>query len=80
MVALAMALLLLPLGQGELFAQQAPPPGQGSSQNDQYNGQYAPDQQSGYGHQPYRHQPYRQQPYPASGRCIRSREADRRGR
>ena len=27
-VALAMALLLLPLGQGELFAQQTPPPGQ----------------------------------------------------
>jgi hypothetical protein len=62
LVALAMALLLLPLGQGELFAQQAPPPGQEWSQNDPYNGQYAPDQQSSDGQQPYA-----QQPYPVSG-------------
>lgn len=59
MVALAMALLLLPLGQGELFAQQAPPPG--SSQNDPYYAQRTQDQQSGYGQQAYE-----QQPYPAS--------------
>jgi hypothetical protein len=65
MVALAMALLLLPLGQGELFAQQAPPQGERSAQNDPYNGQYAPDQQSGYGQQPYS-----QQPYPASGQVY----------
>ena len=65
MVALAMALLLLPLGQGELFAQQAPPPGQGASQNDRYNEQYAPDQQSRYGQQPYS-----QHPYPASGQVY----------
>ncbi len=61
LVALAMALLLLPLGQGELFAQQALPPGQESSQNDPNNGQYAPEQQSGDGQQSYA-----QQPYPAS--------------
>src|ERR1017187_5747196 len=65
LVALAMALLLLPLGQGELFAQQAPPRGQEWPQNDPYNGQYAPDQQSGYGQQPYA-----QQPYPASSQVY----------
>src|ERR1039457_6943683 len=58
LVALAMALLLLPLGQEELFAQQAPPPGQEWSQNDPYNRQYALDQQSGDGQQPYAQQPY----------------------
>ncbi|MGO9125336.1 MAG: DUF3300 domain-containing protein [Terriglobales bacterium] len=61
LVALAMALLLLPLGQGELFAQQARPPGQAESQNDPYAGQYEPDQRSGDGQQPYA-----QPPYPAS--------------
>lgn len=65
LVALAMALLLLPLGQGELFAQQAPPPGQEWSQNGPYNGQYAPDQQTGDGQQPYA-----QQPYPATGQVY----------
>ncbi len=60
-VALAIALLLLPLGQGELFAQQAPPPEQEWQQNDPANGQYTPDQQPGYGQQPYA-----QQAYPAS--------------
>ncbi len=58
LVALAMALLLLLLGQGELFAQQAPPPGQEWSRNGPYNGQYAPDQQTGGGQQPYAQQPY----------------------
>ena len=57
LVALATALVLLSLGQQELLAQQAPPPAQGESQNDPYNGQYAPDQQLGDG----------QSPYPASG-------------
>ncbi len=64
LIALALALLLLPMGQGELFAQQAP------------YGQYAPDQQSGYaqpqpyyGQQPYAYgqQPYAHQPYPPQG-------------
>jgi len=68
LVALAIALLLLPLGKEELFAQQAPPPGQGWSQTDPNNGQYAPDQQSGYGQQPYA-----QQPYPASGQVYPQR-------
>jgi hypothetical protein len=65
--ALALVFLLLPVGRGELFAQQAPD-----------SGQYAPDQQSpnrqsGYGQpgypqpQPYGQQSYPQQPYPASG-------------
>jgi uncharacterized protein DUF3300 len=58
LVALALALLLLPLGRGELFAQQAPPPGQRWSQNDPYNGQYAPDQQTGDEQQPYAQQRY----------------------
>ena len=53
LMVLAIAMLLLPLGQVELFAQQAPLPGQSESQNDPYNGQYAPDEQSGYGQQPY---------------------------
>ena len=57
-VALAMALLLLPLGQGELFAQQAQPPGTASSPNEPYSGQYPPDQQSGYGQQPDTQKPY----------------------
>ncbi len=62
LVALAMSLLLLPLGPAELFAQPAPPPQLGSSENDPYNRQYAPDQRSGYGQQPYA-----QPSYPAPG-------------
>jgi hypothetical protein len=58
--ALALTLLLLSLGQGGLFAQQAPPAAQEGAQTDLYNAQYAPDQQSDYGQQPT------QQPYPAS--------------
>jgi hypothetical protein len=54
-----MALLLLPLGQGELSAQQTP---LGESHGDLHIAQQAPDQQSGYGQQPYA-----QQPDPASG-------------
>jgi Protein of unknown function (DUF3300) len=72
LIALAMALLLLPIIRGELFAQQAPD-----------NGQYAPDPQSGnqqpgneqpsyeqpgYAQpQPSSQQPYPQQAYPAPG-------------
>jgi len=59
-----MALLLLPSGQEQLFAQQAPPPEQPESQSDPYNGQYAPDQQSGYGQQSY---PDSGQAYPQQG-------------
>ena len=70
LVALAMALLLLPLGQAELFAQPAPPPQLGRSQSDPYNRQYAPDQRSGYGQQPYA-----QPPYPASGQ-VDPRQVD----
>jgi hypothetical protein len=70
LVALAMSLLLLPLGQAELFAQPAPPPQRGSSENDPYNRHYIPDQQSGYGQQPYA-----QPPYPASGQ-VDPRQGD----
>ena len=51
MVALAMALLLLPAWQGELLAQQAPPTQLGQAQQD-YSGQIQSDE-SGYGAQPY---------------------------
>jgi len=61
LVALAMVLLLLPLGQQELLAQQAPPPAPRESRNDPYNGQYAPDQQLGDGQQPPSGQVYPQQ-------------------
>ncbi len=57
-VALALALLLLPLGQAELFAQQPQTPVTASSQNEPYNGQYPPNQQSGYEQQPDTQQPY----------------------
>jgi hypothetical protein len=64
-IVLGMTMLLLPLGQVELFAQQAPLPGQPESQNDPYHGQYAPDPQAGDGYQPYS-----QQSYPASGQVY----------
>jgi hypothetical protein len=70
LVALALSLLLLPLGQVELFAQPAPPPQLGSSENDPYNRQYTPEQQSGYGQQPYA-----QPPYPARGQ-VDPRQGD----
>jgi len=60
---LAAALLVLPLGQGELFAQQAPPPGQGGLQNNPYSGQYAPGQQPGYGQPQYAQPQYAQPQY-----------------
>ena len=79
--ALALVFLLLPVGRGELFAQQAPDSGQYAPDNGQYapdNGQHAPDQQSpnqqsGYGQpgyarpQSYGQQSYPQQPYSAPG-------------
>jgi hypothetical protein len=58
-----MALVLLPLAEVDLFAQQAPPPGQGWPQNNQYNGQYAPAQQSGYGQSGYGQPTYGQPGY-----------------
>jgi len=61
LLALAVAVLLLPLGPGRLFAQQTPPIDQGWSQNDRYNGQYTPNQQSDYG-QAYPQQGYGQSP------------------
>ena len=73
LLALAMALLLLPLGQEQLFAQQAPPPDQPESQSDPYNGQYAPDQQSGYGQQSY---PDSGQAYPQQGEQAQPLGAD----
>ena len=58
---MGLALFLLPLSQGELVAQQAPPFGQGWSHSDSY-GAYAPG--PGYGQQGYRQpQPYPQQAY-----------------
>jgi hypothetical protein len=66
-----MALLLLPLAQVELFAQQAPwqgspqygqyPPQNQYPRNGPYNGQYAPSQLPGYGQPGYPQQSYPQQ-------------------
>lgn len=72
--ALVMALVLLPLTQVELFAQQGYWPGsqyspyaqQSPSQHSPYSSQYATSQQPGYGYarpQPYAQQPSPQQPY-----------------
>jgi len=65
LIALALALLLLPIFQGKLFAQQAP---DGQYNDGQYSGQYAPDrqqgaQQPGYAPQPNSQPPYSQQGY-----------------
>ena len=79
LLALAVSVLLLLPEPGKLLAQQTPPADQGWSQNDQYNGQYAPNQQpqSDYGQQSdaqrslpdsgqaYPHQGYGQAPAPA---------------
>ena len=46
-----MVVLLILLEPGKLFAQQTEPGNQGWSQNDQSNGQYAPETQSDYGQQ-----------------------------
>ncbi len=66
---IGLALLLLPLSQIELVAQQAPPYGQSWSQNDSY-GMYTPHEEPNYGQQgysqpgPYAQQAYRPQSYP----------------
>ena len=69
LVALAMALVLLPLAQVEVFAQQAPWPGSPQygqyPQNGPYSGQYAPNQQPGYA-QPGYAQPATRSPTPSS--------------
>jgi hypothetical protein len=60
---IGLALLLLPLSQGELVAQQAPPYGQSWSQSDSY-GMYAPREQPSYGQQGYSQpEAYTQQAY-----------------
>ncbi len=51
MLALVMALLLLPLSEGELLAQQAPPPPQYAQPQQDYSGQMQSDE-SGYPAQP----------------------------
>jgi hypothetical protein len=59
---MGLALFLLPLSQGELVAQQAPPSGQGWSQSTSY-GTYAADEQPEYVQRGYTQpQPYPQQP------------------
>src|SRR5580700_604360 len=78
LMVLALAVLLSPMGQAELFAQQAPDQGQYPSN------QQLPDQQSGYGQpgyaqpqsegQPaYPPQSYPPQSYPAPGQMSRRR-------
>ncbi|MGA2923835.1 MAG: DUF3300 domain-containing protein [Candidatus Sulfotelmatobacter sp.] len=63
--ALALVFLLLPVGRGELFAQQAPDSGQYAPDNGQYApDQQSPNQQSGYGQPGYPQPPYGQQSYP----------------
>jgi hypothetical protein len=64
---MGLALFLLPLSQGELVAQQAPPSGQGWSQSGPY-GMYAPHEEPDYGQQGYP-QP---QPYPQQSHWPRS--------
>ena len=70
LVALLMALVLLPLTQVELFGQQAPGWPQNGQyaqsqypQNGPYNGQYAPGQQPGYGQPSYTQPGYAQPGY-----------------
>jgi hypothetical protein len=69
LIALTLALLLLPVGQGELFAQQAPyyapyPQGGGYGQSQPYYGQQPYPQQPVYPQQYPPQQTYGQQPYP----------------
>jgi hypothetical protein len=69
LLAPAVVVLLLLLGPGKLFAQQTPPSDQGWPQNDRYNGQYAPNQQSGQ-QSDYGQQPDAQTSYPDSGQAY----------
>jgi Protein of unknown function (DUF3300) len=58
---MCLALLLLPLSQAKLVAQQAPPFGQAWAQSNAY-GTYAPREEPDYGQQSYsQFQPYPQQ-------------------
>jgi hypothetical protein len=61
---LAIMMLLLPLAQMHLFAQQAPLPGPGWQQNNPYNGQYAQAPQSSYKQRGYGQPAYPQPGYP----------------
>ncbi len=72
--ALALLLLFLLVGQGEVFAQQSPDNGQYAPENGQYApDQQVPDQRPDYGQpayqqpQPYGQQSYPQQPYSGPG-------------
>jgi hypothetical protein len=67
LVALPVVLLFLLLGQGQLIAQQS---GQGWSQTDPYNGQYAPNQQSAYWQAGNGQSGYTQQPNMDSGQAY----------
>ena len=72
LLALAVAVLLLLLEPGKLFAQQTPPGDQGWSQNHRYTGQYAPNQESEQ-QSDYGQQPNAQPPYPDSRRVYPER-------
>jgi Protein of unknown function (DUF3300) len=52
-IALSLAVLMLPLAEGELLAQDQQPPAQGYSYNDPYDGQYNSGQQPDYGQHAY---------------------------
>jgi hypothetical protein len=69
LLVLAGVALLLLLGPGKLFAEQTPPGDQGWAQNDRYNGQYAPNQQSGQ-QSDYGQQLGAQPSYPDSGQAY----------
>jgi hypothetical protein len=79
---MGLALFLLPLSQGELVAQQAPPSGQGWSQSTTY-GTYAADEQPDYGQrgysqpQPYPQQPDRAQSYSSADQGYQQQAAGR---
>lgn len=66
---LAAVVLLFLMDPRKLFAQETAPGDQGWSQNDQSNGQYAPNQQS-EPQSDYGQQPDAQQPYPDSGQTY----------
>lgn len=69
LLALALVVLLLVLEPGKVLAQQTSSGDQGWPQNNRYNGQYAPNQQSEYGQQPNAQPSYSDsgQAYPEQG-------------
>ena len=69
LLALAVVVLFPLLEPGKLFAQQTPVGDPEWSQNDQYNGQYAPNQQSEQ-QMDYGQQPAAQRLYPDSGQAY----------